>query len=162
MLPAILATVSLLIRPPVVPRAPAPLLCDTPPEGGWASYEWFEDGISCVEYEDPAGELRLGVYAAYTMLEAEPHIRPLCATDEDEGVSCLFCDEDVPAVTLDKIKRVLDPDYVFVSDEWTSRAWVNKHELVRSDHRQLAGVVIMGSVAKKGRRTVSSPVSKHK
>ena len=30
---------------------------------------------------------------AYTMMEDKPHIRPLCAVSEDEGVSCLFMDE---------------------------------------------------------------------
>ena len=81
------------------------------------AYEWYEDGVSCVEYLDaPSGETRLGVYTAYTMMEDKPHIRPLCAVSEDEGVSCLFMDEDVAAVPLDSVKRILDPDYVFVSE----------------------------------------------
>ena len=107
---------------PSVPRAartpPAPRLCEEgPPEGGWEAYEWWEDGVSCVEYEDQqTGELRLGVYNSYTMLEEAPHIRPLCAASEDEGISCLFCDEDVPAVDLAAVRRLLDPDYVFVSE----------------------------------------------
>ena len=60
--------------------------------------------------------MRLGVYAAYTMVDSEPHIRPLCATSEDDGVSCLFCDEDTPAVALSAVRKVLDPDYVFISE----------------------------------------------
>ena len=87
------------------------------PEGGWEAYEWWEDGISCVEYEDSSsGEKRLGVYVKYSLVEGEPHIRPLCAATEDDGISCLFCDEDVPIVPLDRVKKLLDPDYTFVSE----------------------------------------------
>ena len=91
-------------------RTVHPLLCTVPPEGGWEAYEWWEDGVSCVEYEDEGtGELRLGVYNAYTILESEPHIRPLCAAAEDEGISCLYCDEEVPAVALSAVRRVRAP-----------------------------------------------------
>ena len=57
-----------------------------------------------------------------------------------------------PSGNRSKTEKVRQIDYVFVSDEWTSRAWVNKHELVRSGHRQLAGLVIMGSVVKKRKK----------
>ena len=78
--------------------------------------DWLENGLSCVEYESENGDMRLGVYTAYSVIEDEPHIRPLCASSEDEGVSALLCDEEVPAVPLTAVRRVLDPDYVFVSE----------------------------------------------
>jgi hypothetical protein len=49
-------------------------------------------------------------------VDAEPHIRPLCASSSDEGISALLCDEDVPPAPITSVKRVLDPDYVFVSE----------------------------------------------
>ena len=106
-----------LARPAAGVRTTTPRLCSVPPEGGWEAYEWWEAGISCVEFLDkPSGELRLGVYEAYTMVEDAPHIRPLCAAAEDDGVSCLFCDEDAEAVSLSCVSKVLDPDYVFISE----------------------------------------------
>ena len=104
-----------LARPAV--RAPVVRLCSEPPEGGWAEYEWWEAGQTCVEYKhESTGELRLGVYEAYTMVEDAPHIRPLCAAAEEDGISCLFCDEDEKAVPLSAVSKVLDPDYVFISE----------------------------------------------
>ena len=104
-----------LVRPPYIngPRfRVGGIACavDAPEPFGW------EDGISCVEYEHAEGDVRLGVYTAYSMVESEPHIRPLCAADEEDGISCLFADEDTPAVPLEKATKVLDPDYVFVSE----------------------------------------------
>jgi len=87
------------------------------PDGGWEAYEWWEDGLSCVEYGDgAAGELRLGVYTAYSIVDSEPHIRPLCAADLEEGISCLFCDEDSPAIPISSVRRVFDPEWVYVSE----------------------------------------------
>ena len=71
--------------------------------------------LTCVEYE-AGGELRLGVYVAYSVVESEPHIRPLCASSEEDGVSALLCDEDAQAIPLSAVRKVLDPDYVFVSE----------------------------------------------
>ena len=104
-----------LVRPPYINRPRfrvGGIACavDAPEPFGW------EDGISCVEYEHAEGDVRLGVYTAYSMVESEPHIRPLCAADEEDGISCLFADEDTPAVPLEKATKVLDPDYVFVSE----------------------------------------------
>jgi hypothetical protein len=83
----------------------------------WSTYEWWEDGLTCVEYTDEAdGAVKLGVYAAYSMIESEPHIRPLCAASEEEGVSALFCDEDVPAVPLAAVRSVLDDEYLYVTE----------------------------------------------
>jgi hypothetical protein len=73
--------------------------------------------MTCVEYTDEATEsVRLGVYTAYTMVEGSPHIRPLCAADEDDGVSCLFADEESPSAPLSAVRLILDPEYVFVSE----------------------------------------------
>lgn len=109
-----------LVRPLVAlalsMRAPAIRMCDTPPEGGWVAYEWWEDGQTCVEYTDGAGQTLLGVYNAYTIVESEPHIVPLCAADEDDGISCLFSNEEAAAVPLSSVTRILDPDYVFISE----------------------------------------------
>lgn len=55
---------------------------------------WWEDGLTCVEFERD-GELRLGVYTKYSMLENDPHIRPLCASCEEDGISALLADEEV-------------------------------------------------------------------
>ena len=78
--------------------------------------EW-ESGLTCIEYADEAeGELRLGVFVAYSMDEAEPHIRPLCASSEEDGVGALLCDEGVPPAPISSARRVLDPDVVFVSE----------------------------------------------
>jgi len=76
---------------------------------------FWEDGLTCVEYETADGTAQLGVYVKSSMVEPDPHIRPLCASSEDDGVSALFCDEDVPSVPLSAVRRVLDPDYVYVS-----------------------------------------------
>ena len=125
-LPAALASALLLPTAPLrltsghrkYSRASSPpVLCDTPPEGGWEAYEWWEDGQTCVEYADAkSGQTLLGVYNAYTMVESEPHITPLCAVDEDDGVACLYMDEDSAPVPLSAVTRVLDADYVFVSE----------------------------------------------
>ena len=113
------------LRPSRASRVPAPPRCceasendwaTVPPEGGWANFEYWEDAVSCVEYSDTSGDKRLGVYTAYTIDKAEPHITPLCAMDEDEGIACLFCNEDTDAVPLSAVSRILDPDYVFVSE----------------------------------------------
>ena len=94
------------------PRSPAPACYEL---ADWDD-AWYEDGLTCVEYEAPNGELNLGVYVKYSMTEDEPHIRPLCASAEEEGVSALLCDEDVPVVALGQVRKILDPDYVFVSE----------------------------------------------
>ena len=87
-----------------------------PPSLAPLAGEW-ESGLTCVEYADEKeGELRLGVYVAYSMDEAEPHIRPLCASSSEDGVSALLCDEDVPSAPISSARRVLDPDLVFVSE----------------------------------------------
>lgn len=77
---------------------------------------WWEDMLTCVEFEDSAGVLRLGVYCPYSVTEENPHIRPLCASSEDDGVSALLADEEAPPAPLTAVRRVLDPDYVFVSE----------------------------------------------
>ena len=46
----------------------------------------WEDGWTCVEYETADGQAQLGVYVKSTMLESDPHIRPLCAACEEDGV----------------------------------------------------------------------------
>ena len=82
----------------------------------WAN-EWWEDGLTVCEYEDAQdGMLKLGAYTKYSMLLSDPHIRPLCACTEDEGVSSLLCDEDAPAVPLSAVRTILDPDYVVPSE----------------------------------------------
>jgi hypothetical protein len=91
-------------------RRAAPL-CST---SAWADYGW-EDGLTCVEFEMTDGELLLGVYVAYT-LSSGPHIRPLCASSDEDGVGVLLHDGEVPAVPLSAVKRVLDPEHVFVSE----------------------------------------------
>ena len=81
-----------------------------------ADIEW-ESGLTCVEFADEgSGELRLGVYIGYSVLQAEPHIRPLCASSAEDGVSALLCDEEVPPAALTSVRRVLDPDVTFVSE----------------------------------------------
>tara|TARA_B110001452_G_scaffold248925_1_gene236054 strand:+ start:108 stop:896 length:789 start_codon:yes stop_codon:yes gene_type:complete len=75
----------------------------------------WDNGLTCVEFMAD-NELRLGVYVSYTQVESEPHIRPLCASSADEGVGALLCDEGVPSAPLSSVRRVLDPDYVFVSE----------------------------------------------
>ena len=65
---------------------------------------------------DADGALKLGVYTKYSMLESQPHIRPLCAASEEDGVSSLLCDEGVPAVALSAVQQILDPDYVVPSE----------------------------------------------
>lgn len=77
-------------------------------------YAW-ESGVTCVEYEQ-GEELRLGVYVAYSVVNSQPHIRPLCASSEDDGVRLLFHDEDSRTAPLSSVRRILDPDYVFVSE----------------------------------------------
>merc|ERR1719240_1994804 len=71
--------------------------------------------MTCVEFEKD-GELQLRVYKSYSMLVDTPHIVPLCASSEEDGISALLCDEEVPHVPLSAVVRVLDPDYVFVSE----------------------------------------------
>ena len=78
--------------------------------------DWWEDGLTCVEFTGSSGEKQLGVYVAYSVMESEPHIRPLCASCEEDGVSALLCDEDAPIAPLTAVCKVLDPDYVFVSE----------------------------------------------
>eukprot|EP00316_Scyphosphaera_apsteinii_P013028 CAMPEP_0119311942 /NCGR_PEP_ID=MMETSP1333-20130426/24505_1 /TAXON_ID=418940 /ORGANISM="Scyphosphaera apsteinii, Strain RCC1455" /LENGTH=213 /DNA_ID=CAMNT_0007316457 /DNA_START=204 /DNA_END=845 /DNA_ORIENTATION=+ len=98
----------------VVQRVCNALQADSPER--MLDVEW-ESGLTCVEYLDEArNELRLGVYIAYSILNSEPHIRPLCAASEDEGVSSLLCDEDAPPAPLSSVHRILDPDYVYVSE----------------------------------------------
>jgi hypothetical protein len=78
---------------------------------------WWEDGLTCVEYEDSSdGTHRLGVYIKYSIVESEPHIRPLCASASEDGVGSLLCDEEVPPVPLSAVRCVLDPEIVFVSE----------------------------------------------
>jgi hypothetical protein len=73
---------------------------------------WWEDGLTCVEYEAADGNLQLGVYVSYSMVNDQPHIRPICAASDEDGCSALLQDEDVPAVPLESVRTVLDPDYV--------------------------------------------------
>jgi hypothetical protein len=75
----------------------------------------WESGVTCVEYEQD-GELLLGVYVAYSVVNSKPHIRPLCASSEDDGVRMLLHDEDSPTASISSVRRILDPDYVFVSE----------------------------------------------
>lgn len=77
---------------------------------------WWEDSLTCVEFLGTDGVLRLGVYVPYSVVEDAPHIRPLCASSDDEGIAALLCDEEAPAAPLSAVRRVLDPDYVFVSE----------------------------------------------
>lgn len=77
---------------------------------------YWENGLTCVEYEAADGELELGVYVKSTLLISQPHIRPLCASTYEDGVSALLCDLDAPAVPLSAVRTVLDADYVFVSE----------------------------------------------
>ena len=78
---------------------------------------WWEDGLTCVEFEDSSdGTYKLGVYIKYSVIESDPHIRPLCASAEDDGVGSLLCDEEVPAVPLSAVRNILDPEIVFVSE----------------------------------------------
>ena len=77
---------------------------------------WWEDGLTVCEFVDADGALKLGVYTKYSMLESQPHIRPLCAASEEDGVSSLLCDEGVPAVALSAVQQILDPDYVVPSE----------------------------------------------
>ena len=109
--------VSLTRRRCSLHRSCAVVACDAADEGGWEEYEWWEDGVSVCEYtEADTGKIRLGVYTAYSIVESDPHIRPLCVASADDGISCLFCDEDVPSVPLSAVRDLLDPDYVFVSE----------------------------------------------
>ena len=79
--------------------------------------DWWENGLTCVEYLDETnGQLRLGVYVSYSMVENEPHIRPLCASSFEDGVTALLCDEEAAPVPLGAVQRVLDPDYTYVSE----------------------------------------------
>ena len=59
---------------------------------------WWEDGLTEVEYDEPGRSClaKLGVYR-YSVVEVEPHIRPLCASTVEDGVSSLLCDEEVEA-----------------------------------------------------------------
>jgi len=105
-----------MLKDVVVPADSHELLVERPPSLAPLAGEW-ESGLTCVEYADEKeGELRLGVYVAYSMDEAEPHIRPLCASSSEDGVSALLCDEDVPSAPISSARRVLDPDLVFVSE----------------------------------------------
>lgn len=97
------------------PRSLPILLHSKESSSWWEEYDW-EDGLTCVEYKADDGEIRLGVYIKYSMVNGNPHIRPLCAPSEDEGIGVLFQDEEVPPVPLSAVTRVLDPDYVFVSE----------------------------------------------
>lgn len=91
--------------------------CTADEEQDWENYEWWEDGLTCVEFTAPNDDaLRLGVYKSYSMLVDTPHIVPLCASSEEDGISALLCDEDLPVVPLSAVHRILDPDYVFVSE----------------------------------------------
>ena len=38
----------------------------------WADY--WEDGLTCVEFDNGDGETHLGVYIKYSMVNSEPHI----------------------------------------------------------------------------------------
>jgi hypothetical protein len=89
-------------------------LCAAAAADGMEGYAW-ESGVTCVEYEQ-GGELLLGVYVAYSVVNSQPHIRPLCASTEDDGVRLLLHDEDAPTAPVSSVKRILDPDYVFVSE----------------------------------------------
>lgn len=80
-----------------------------------ANYEWWEDGLTCVEFE-VGDEVHLGVYRSYSMLVDSPHIVPLCSSSEEDGVGALLCDEESPHAPLSAVRRILDPDYVFVSE----------------------------------------------
>jgi len=89
----------------VVIRVGAPLGVGAPPRvsaprcavractatGRFDDYVW-EDGLTCVEYES-GGELLLGVYVAYSVVNSAPHIRPLCTSSEEEGVRVMLHDE---------------------------------------------------------------------
>lgn len=96
----------------------------------WTENEWWEDALSCVEYEEAeTGTLRLGVYQKSNMMVREPHIQPLCASSDEEGVSALFVDEDMPTVPLSAARRVLDSDYIEVSmrQQGGGQGWGNPH-----------------------------------
>ena len=80
-----------MLKDVVVPADSHELLVERQPSLAPLAGEW-ESGLTCVEYADEKeGELRLGVYVAYSMDEASPHIRPLCASTSDDGVSALLC-----------------------------------------------------------------------
>ena len=82
-----------MLKDVVVPADSHELLVERQPSLAPLAGEW-ESGLTCVEYaHEKEGELRLGVYVAYSMDEAEPHIRPLCASSSEDGVSALLCDE---------------------------------------------------------------------
>lgn len=80
----------------------------------WDDYPW-ESGVTCVEYE-AGGEVLLGVYIRYSVVEDRPHICPLCSSAAEDGVRVLFQDEESATAPLSAVRRVLDPDYVFVSE----------------------------------------------
>ena len=83
--------------PRAVPRrAPPPRACTSYAPSDWDA-SWWEDGLTVVEYDEPDGSglVKLGVYVKYSVVEAEPHIRPLCASAVEDGVSSLLCDEEV-------------------------------------------------------------------
>jgi len=105
-----------LLKEVVVPADTHELVVERAASPTLLTDEW-ESGLTCVEYADQQeGELRLGVFIAYSMEEAEPHIRPLCASSEEDGVSALLCDEEVPPAPISAVRRVLDPEVVFVSE----------------------------------------------
>mmetsp|Transcript_24733 Transcript_24733/g.79095 ORF Transcript_24733/g.79095 Transcript_24733/m.79095 type:complete len:174 (-) Transcript_24733:98-619(-) len=76
---------------------------------------WYEDGLTCVEFVCE-GERRLGVYVHHSVVEPDPHIRPLCASSEDDGVRVLLHDEEAAPAPISSVTRILDPDVVFVSE----------------------------------------------
>ena len=91
-LPAALASALLLPTAPLrltsghrkYSRASSPpVLCDTPPEGGWEAYEWWEDGQTCVEYADAkSGQTLLGVYNAFLSLRGARIAVSIVANDD--------------------------------------------------------------------------------
>ena len=47
-----------------------------------------------------------------------------------------------------KGKQARQIDFHFASVDWNAKAWVRTMELVRSEHRQLAGLIVMGELGK--------------
>ena len=66
-----------------------------------------EDGLTCVEYLSN-GETLLGCYTTQSLVHG-PHIRPLCASCEEDGISALLFDEDADAVPLSAVVRGESP-----------------------------------------------------
>ena len=77
--------------------------------GGWHT---------CAEFWDERRNRRGSADTAYSVVDSEPHIRPLCAPTDDDAQSlrAFFCDEGVAAAPLSSVRRILDPAYTYVSE----------------------------------------------